>query len=316
MYYTHDTVAYVEKNNSPFIDSYHSINNLIYKLPDILIATHTKESTKFLKERKGVESVALPIVIDTKAFFDIDVASKRNGVLFIGTNDDRKNFKEFLRFCTDNNEDMLILTSSASKRRMEKVISDSPFKGKVQFLTDSIGEDKVHFLSKAKYSYVPSKDETFGLSVLEAMYSCPTIVADRYYTRFHSTEYDIVVKTDNDAEDIQKVLAVDMKLQQRSMLEVYHRWVKEWETSINYVREQYGHKSTKLFDEIGFDSISVSDYLFELKNRVNVSFSDLYPLYNQFDSLHPVHTSNGTVLTKDGNIGNTYTNTSALDEWM
>lgn len=298
VYYSHDILFFVQNDEvrmKPYID----MNKKIINDEETLIGTHTNQSLEKLFELYNHDRITvLPMTIDTLDFLDIPDERISNEVLFIGTNDKRKNFIEFVRFCNDNNLNMRILTSYSSMKRMKQLIHSFNFKGSYTFGYDLTGDEKVKFISKAEFAYQPTFIETYGMNILESMYACPTLIADNtFFKEFHTKNYPVIVKSNSDEDDIKALRNQDL-VEQKKLMKQYFLWcINKWKDSINDILQSFGTISSKI--EFEGDYISVEDYLFKLKNRKKICFDDIIPLYNQYKYLNIKHLKTGSYICKD-----------------
>lgn len=110
---------------------------------------------------------------------------ERNGLLFIGRHEDRKGPKEFIKVLQKIREKYgvevraNIMTRSAHVKKFE---ADFAAIGHTNYeiVADVVGEAKARIIQKSQVAFLPYKNESYGIAVIEAMRFMPTVVLDCY----------------------------------------------------------------------------------------------------------------------------------------
>lgn len=127
-----------------------------------------------------------PLHLGQPELLDFDDEDEREGLLFVGPYEPRKQPELFVSVCKATKLPALLITPSQT----------SAEKFKKRFLEEGIeheiyiglsGQNKVSIIKKAAAALITSKEETFCYTAFEAAHSCRTILpAEREWTRAHS----------------------------------------------------------------------------------------------------------------------------------
>lgn len=111
--------------------------------------------------------------------------SERDGLLFIGRHEDRKNPAAYIKLLAGIKATYgvevkaKVLTRSAHVKKFE---SDFASIGHTNYeiRADVVGLEKAEIIQSSKLAFMPYKNESFGIAVLEALRFMPTIVLDKF----------------------------------------------------------------------------------------------------------------------------------------
>ena len=188
VYYTHEYSSILDtvgNKDSVYNSAYRPWHKTLMTLPNVVIGSQSEHNVKELKT-KGINAVCLPLPITEPELFKPNLSVKKEGVLFIGRWEDRKDPKNYVEMIKRTGLPARVMTSIKSKDKFIKAFNENN-------ITDYIveanlqGQAKVNFIQQCKVCYMPSKEESYGLVVYEAVASMPVITLDCYTWNLHHT---------------------------------------------------------------------------------------------------------------------------------
>jgi len=134
--------------------------------------------------------------------------SNKDGILFIGRYEDRKNPGEYIKALAMIKEKYgvelkaKVLTRTAHVKKFE---ADFAAIGHTNYeiKADVVGEEKSKMIQSSKVAFMPYKNESFGIAVLEALRFMPTIVLDKFDWHYNFKKFSNYISADyKDIADI------------------------------------------------------------------------------------------------------------------
>jgi glycosyltransferase involved in cell wall biosynthesis len=110
---------------------------------------------------------------------------EKDGLLYIGRHEDRKNPAEYikvLKAIKDKYGVEIKANVMTRQAHVKKFEADFASIGHTNFeiVADVVGEEKARIIQSSKAAFMPYKNESFGIAVLEALRYMPTIVLDKF----------------------------------------------------------------------------------------------------------------------------------------
>jgi glycosyltransferase involved in cell wall biosynthesis len=135
--------------------------------------------------------------------------NERDGILFIGRHEPRKNPAAYIKCLSDIKKKFGIeLKANVMTRQahVKKFEADFASIGHTNYeiVADVTGEEKARIIQKSKVGFMPYKNESFGIAVLEALRFMPTIVLDQFDWHYNFKGFSnlIVADSNNIAETV------------------------------------------------------------------------------------------------------------------
>ena len=183
VFYSHEynSVFYSDTRDPVYNSAYRPWQKTMMTLPNLIIGTQTNENVEKLKANGILSAVCLPLPITEPALFDspkVDI-NDRHGVLFIGRWEPRKDPKAYVKMIKETNLPARVMTSIKSEDKFIEAFKEA---GITDYVVKSNlrGQDKVDFIHSTRCCYMPSKEESYGLVVYEAVASQPVITLNKY----------------------------------------------------------------------------------------------------------------------------------------
>lgn len=120
---------------------------------------------------------------------NVNVLNKE-GLLWIGRHEERKNPGAYVKVLADIKEKYgvelkaIVMTRAAHVKKFEADF-ESIGHTNYEIKSDIVGEEKARCIQSAKVAFMPYKNESFGIAVLESLRYMPTVVIDKYSWHFN-----------------------------------------------------------------------------------------------------------------------------------
>jgi len=183
-----------------FKDCYYDlINHMMYFPITTLIQTEQNKS-KILKllpySNPNLYVQPYPLTDSTPITVDT-----RDGLLFIGRYEERKNPQAFIKVLAGIKEKYgvevkaKVLTRSAHVKKFEADFASIGHTN-YEIKADVVGEEKARIIQSSKVAFMPYKNESFGIAVLEALRFMPTVVLDKFDWHYNFEGMSNLIVTD------------------------------------------------------------------------------------------------------------------------
>lgn len=165
-----------DSDNGKFLDSFHTMQDKMNEMPDIIVATQSEINQKALD--KFVNNVeVLPMPMPERELLYPSKFVNRSGVLYIGRWEEGKRPKLFLDICKEANMPVKILTNSNGSKKFEQEciklgITDYEIKYGIT------GTEKVEFITSSAVHLNCSKLESYCFALFECIGHMPCITLD------------------------------------------------------------------------------------------------------------------------------------------
>lgn len=143
-------------------------------------------STSFIVVPYGVESSGASAPLPFHQ--ELSIQPDRRVALFLGRVHPKKNVDLLIEAWAKSNLDscwLLIIAGPVEpgyQKTLHRLIDKYKLKDRVRFVGSVSGQDKSYLLGRAAWFLLPSKQENFGISVLEAVNAgCPVAISDQVY---------------------------------------------------------------------------------------------------------------------------------------
>jgi glycosyltransferase involved in cell wall biosynthesis len=309
-----------------FKDCYYNLIDKMMFWPEMVTLIQTNQNKNKLMEKFEHISSDLNAVVQLYPLtdsMDFNILEK-DGLLFIGRHEDRKNPGEYIKVLKAIKDKFgvevkaKIMTRTAHVKKWEADLSEIGHTN-YEIVSDVVGEAKARFIQSAKVAFMPYKNESFGIAVLEALRWMPTVVLDKYdwHYNFESFSNYIVADTKEAADiiwsayntwtvDFDKVNAEFAEYQtnyETSLLE---------QVNVNYIKETKTEPRNRLYStlkESKGEWHSLEEYFLK-ENSKGVIYltSDIEAMYTNRKWYSTLHTNSTTYLgipDEKGNISHT-----------
>jgi glycosyltransferase involved in cell wall biosynthesis len=146
--------------------------NALMRVKGITIGTQTARNNNELFSQGIANSYELPIPMTEKGLL-VENNKPREGVLWIGRWEPRKNPEEFIRAIKETGLPAKVITNTNGAKKFEEALK--AIGAKYEIKIGIYGKEKVDFISSARVAYNPAIRESFGLAFYECMGQLPTV---------------------------------------------------------------------------------------------------------------------------------------------
>ncbi|MEP3052675.1 glycosyltransferase [Ascidiaceihabitans sp.] len=199
-FYTHheNLVVPMNKASKVFGPSYNGFLYLIPQIPGMTVATQCDYNLV----RMGHLSFAKPPIVLPMPIPDPQLmqpySGKREGVLFIGRHEPRKDPKLFVKTVAEAGLPAKVLTNKRGVKKFEKLFADAGVSDP-EIKCQITGEDKANFIKSAKVAFHPALSESYGFSAMETLAAgLPTLLIEEreWWQAFANDGVDLTSKQD------------------------------------------------------------------------------------------------------------------------
>lgn len=242
---------------------------------------------------------------------DLGIQDK-DGILFIGRHEDRKNPDIFIKLLAGIKEKYgveikaKVLTRTAHVKKFE---ADFAAIGHTNYeiKADVVGDEKAKMIQSAKLAFLPYKNESFGIAVLECLRYMPTVVLDKNNWWYNFSEMSNLIPVSN-KEAVDKVWEAynNFRIEFELVAEEFAEYQNKYETSLlkllegSITYESNIEPRNRLYNKLKENKgqyISLTDY-FETENSKGVIYltSDIEAIYSNSKWYQIHHTNKHTYL--------------------
>ena len=175
IYYTHnESMVFLDDRTwkNEFTESFNELFNVLMRVKGITIGTQTLRNNNELRAQGITNSYELPIPMTEKTLLE-EHNKPREGVLWIGRWEPRKNPEEFIRVIKETGLPAKVITNTNGAKKFEEALK--AIGAKYEIKIGIYGKEKVDFITSARVAYNPAIRESFGLAFYECMGQLPTV---------------------------------------------------------------------------------------------------------------------------------------------
>jgi glycosyltransferase involved in cell wall biosynthesis len=175
IYYTHnESMVFLDDRTwkNEFTESFNELFNVLMRVKGITIGTQTLRNNNELRAQGITNSYELPIPMTEKTLLE-EHNKPREGVLWIGRWEPRKNPEEFIRVIKETGLPAKVITNTNGAKKFEEALK--AIGAKYEIKIGVYGKEKVDFITSARVAYNPAIRESFGLAFYECMGQLPTV---------------------------------------------------------------------------------------------------------------------------------------------
>jgi len=172
---------------TPFRSEYYTLYKMLFNFPVIINATQSLNNITILKDKLKLNNIIhLPININrTYITRQTPNTSNRNGIIFIGRYDKRKNPEAFAKLIFDLKDKYSIILKAKVLTRYTHYSKWEKLFKKYNITDYEINdftkeEEKMDYIQSSRLAFHPSYQESFGIAALETLSSCPTFLLEEY----------------------------------------------------------------------------------------------------------------------------------------
>ena len=187
-----------------FKDCYYDLIDKMMFWPQVTTLIQTEQNKSKLLEKFDHINMDMNAVVQLYPLTDsFPVNSlEKDGLLFIGRHEDRKNPGEYIKVLKAIKDKYgveikaKIITRSAHVKKFEADLAEIGHTN-YEIVSDVVGEEKAKIIQSSKVAFMPYKNESFGIAVLEALRFMPTVVLDKYDWHYNFESFSNYIVADS-----------------------------------------------------------------------------------------------------------------------
>lgn len=291
MLYTHDPqLIFPTAHKTTSTQEYFDVGLGVCNESQILLGTQTDENNEILTA-KGFNVKTLPMPM-TEPDLLTQSNGDKEGVLFIGRWEDRKQSKRFIKLIKDTGLPAKVMTSPKSAKSFKKQLDE--IGATYDIRTEIMGKEKVDFIKSAKVFYNPSNSESYGFGVLECLSQMPCVVHDYEWVNNFNKETLFILDIKEDAKDVVKSLYNNpVMLGGNAYVNTLEQECYDaWQTLL--ATPQTKKSNTSKFSKL--DNLYLEDYRKECGRDIN--YDDVNAIVNSAGLFKRTYTDNDTWFSK------------------
>ena len=316
IYYTHnESMVFLDDRTwkNEFTESFNELFNALMRVKGITIGTQTRRNLTELHKTGIGNAEYLPIPMTEKTLLEIPKNKKREGVLWIGRWEPRKNPEEFIRIIKETGLPAKVITNINGARKFEEALK--AIGATYEIKIGVYGQEKVDFITSACVAYNPAIRESYGLAFYECMGHLPTVAIKgmSWLANFDPTMYYCADKKDipalinrlytqyADPVDWYNTLNLDAIIDEHE--EGIQCWLKCFDT-FKPIQSNSDRATINDYNEIKY-----TDYLENL-NRKDLAIDDIKSVLTNKHKFYIIYTDTSTYLSKNKDFVPVETNNS------
>ena len=187
-----------------FKDCYYDFIDKMMFWPEVTTLIQTDQNKTKLLDKFEDYPIDLNTVVQLYPLTDSNSQNIKDidGLLYIGRHEDRKNPGEYIKVLKAIKDKYgvevkaNVMTRSAHVKKFE---ADFAAIGHTNYeiVSDVVGDEKAKIIQKSKVAFMPYKNESFGIAVLEALRYMPTVVLDKYDWHYNFQNFSNYIVADS-----------------------------------------------------------------------------------------------------------------------
>lgn len=306
VFYTHEESMVfrdTRKFKGVFVESCNEFFNKLMTVNTAFIGTQSQRNVDELKSNGVSNAVLLPMPMS-----ELDLLNpkfdNREGVLYIGRWEDRKNPEAFLKVIKETGLPAKIMTNTNGKKKFELKLAELGISN-YEIKTGIVGKEKTDFIKSAKVHFNPSLRENYPFTFFECMGQMPSVVIDKseWVTNFDSAFYTRV-PLEKAAEEIKRVYEISPeewfnKGALNYVTELHKNTGQKWKEFLenNTLKDNPKTDKAKINE---YTTVKYSKYITDLK-RTQLAIDDVKSVLTNRLKFNIIYTDNDTYLSKENN---------------
>ena len=318
IYYTHnESMVFLDDRTwkNEFTESFNELFNVLMRVKGITIGTQTARNNNELRAHGINNSYELPIPMTEKSLL-VKHNKPREGVLWIGRWEPRKNPEEFIRVIKETGLPAKVITNTNGAKKFEEALK--AIGAKYEIKIGVYGQEKVDFITSARVAYNPAIRESFGLAFYECMGQLPTVAIkgmswlDNFGRHWYFCEDkknipSLIIKLYNDFEKSETWYS---KSPLDNIITEHTMGIQAWIDIFNSFKPVESNSIRATINE--YSEIEYSEFI-KILNRKDLSIDDVKSVLTNKYKYNIIYTDTSTYLSKDPNFIPTEKETTNLE---
>jgi len=301
VFYTHQPSMVTRENDSKdvFLKPYHDFYNKHLEFPDIVVGTQSPRNKKNLLGYGAKNVEVLPMPMSERELLTPN-NGKREGVLYIGRWEPRKNPEAFLKVMAECKLPVRIMTNSNGAKKFEKEllklgITDYVIKSEIY------GSEKAEFIKGCNVHFNPSYSENYPFVFFECLGQMHCVVLDiQDWADNFDSKYYHVVKLKDAAQKIKDLYEQPIPSSNLDyIMNLDNNTAQAW---IDFLNSYAGKRSESDVAKINkITTTTHADFITSLE-RDYLAQEDIISVLGNRHKFNIIYTDNNTWYSKDNNF--------------
>jgi len=307
-----------ELKSGVFKNCYYDLIDKMMFWPEMQTLIQTEQNQEKLTERfqtpTNTKVQYYPLTDST----DLQI-NTRDGLLFIGRHEERKNPAEFIKVLKGIKEKYDVelkanIMTRTSHVKKWKADFESIGHSNYEIVADVVGYEKERIIQSSKVAFMPYKNESFGIAVLEALRWMPTVVISKFNWHYNFKNFKNYIATDTaNLVDVIWNAYNNGGANQTEVEKEFDEYQLKYETALlshfkDFARSNSSEPRSRLYlklKEKKGEWLSLEEY-FSTENSKAVIYltSDIESIYTNLSWYQILHTNKSTYLGIADEAGN------------
>jgi glycosyltransferase involved in cell wall biosynthesis len=304
VFYTHEESMVfrdTRKFKGVFTESCNEFFNRLMTVDNAFVGTQSTRNVLELKANGVAKAKLLPMPMSERGLL-IEGSDHKEGVLYIGRWEDRKNPEAFLKVIKETGLPAKIMTNENGKRKFIERLAELKITN-YTIKAGIVGQEKVDFIKSAKVHFNPSLRENYPFTFFECLGHMPCIVIDKseWVTNFDK-KYYIRLPLDEVPDMLKKIYDQPQGTWYEHGALDYVRKLddntaEKWLEFLNgYQSESQAKSDAAKINE--YSTVKYFDYIVQLK-RKSLAIEDVKSVLTNKHKYNILYTDSDTYLSKD-----------------
>jgi glycosyltransferase involved in cell wall biosynthesis len=305
VFYTHEESMVfrdTRKFKGVFVESCNEFFNNMMRLDNAFVGTQSIRNKTEIEKNGGTNIMRLSMPMSERKLLDYNFDDSREGVLYIGRWEDRKNPEAFLKVIKETNLPAKIMTNANGKRKFEARLAELKIEN-YEIKASIVGEEKVKFIQSARVHFNPSLRENYPFTFFECLGNMPCVVIDKseWVTNFDS-KYYARVPLDEAADAVRTAYKITPKKwydfgAPQYVKDLDENTAKQWSDFMSNFKPSASSKSdaAKINE---YETVKYTQFIQDLK-RTTVAIDDVKSVLTNKHKYNIIYTNENSYLSKD-----------------
>jgi glycosyltransferase involved in cell wall biosynthesis len=318
IYYTHnESMVFLDDRTwkNEFTESFNEVFNALMHVKGITIGTQTERNLVELNHNGILNSAHLPILMTEKSLLQENL-NNREGVLWIGRWEPRKNPEAFIQVIKETNLPAKVITNANGAKKFEAALKE--IGATYEIKVGVYGQEKVDFLTSARVAFNPAIRESFGLAFYECIGHMPTVAIEgmswlenfpkgSYYSAPKKHVAELIKKL---YEDTDNPYVWYNRGSLDYIIDMDNRGIENWLKCFDSFTPAQSNSERAQINE--HHTICYKDFLTSLERKF-ISIDDVKSVLTNKSKFNIIYTDTNTYLSKDSNFTPTEKQNNSLE---
>lgn len=301
IFYTHQPSAVTRERDSRdvFLQSYHDFYNKHFEFPNITVGTQSQRNKKRLLGYGANNVAVLPMPMSERDLLTAGPV-KREGLLYIGRWEPRKNPEAFLKVAKETGLPVKVMTNSNGANKFKKEFEALGITN-YTIVSEVYGQEKVDFIKSASVHFNTAYSESWSFVFFECLAQTHCVILeDQDWSDNFDSKYYHTVKLKDAASKILELHGQPISTEQLDYIKsIDNKADDAWRDFLNnFQGKRTDSNAAKINKET---TIKHSDFITKLK-RTYLAQEDIESILNNRHKFKIVYTDNNTYYSKESNF--------------